>query len=98
LFLAGVILDVLDRDMSDRGFCNRLDGIGYRFLVLVFFIVSGARLDLSALRLWPDVVLAVPLLTLCLPAARGLPAVLHLNSFRTTVGTRKCAPCRWPSS
>ncbi|MEP7089014.1 MAG: cation:proton antiporter [Nocardioidaceae bacterium] len=86
-FFAGGILNVLDHGMRDRDFRGRLDGIGYGFLVPVFFVVSGARLDLSALSWWPDAVVVVPLLALTLLAARGLPTlVLGLDPLETTVG------------
>ncbi len=86
-FFAGGILNVLDQGMGDREFRGRLDGIGYGFLIPVFFIVSGARLDLSALSWWPDALLAVPLLTAALLVARGLPALLlDLDSPTETVG------------
>ncbi|MEP9364131.1 cation:proton antiporter [Nocardioides sp. CN2-186] len=87
-FFAGGILNVLDHGMRDREFRGRLDGIGYGFLVPVFFIVSGARLDLSALSWWPDALAVVPLLTLTLLVARGAPTVLlRLGSLETTVGS-----------
>lgn len=86
-FFAGGILNVLDHGMRDHEFRGRLDGIGYGFLVPVFFIVSGARLDLSALSWWPDALVVVPLLTATLLVARGLPAfVLRLDSLQQTVG------------
>ena len=86
-FFAGGILNVLDHGMRDREFRGRLDGIGYGFLIPVFFIVSGARLDLSALSWWPDALVVVPLLTATLLVARGLPAfVLRLDSLQQTVG------------
>ena len=87
-FFAGGILNVLDHGMRDREFRGRLDGIGYGFLVPVFFIVSGARLDLSALSWWPDALAVVPLLTLTLLLARGLPTVLlRLGTLEKTVGS-----------
>jgi Kef-type K+ transport system membrane component KefB len=86
-FFAGGMLNVLDHGMRDREFRGQLDGIGYGFLIPVFFIVSGARLDLSALTWWPDAVLVVPLLAAALLVARGLPALLlHLGSPAETVG------------
>jgi Kef-type K+ transport system membrane component KefB len=86
-FFAGGILNVLDKGMRDRDFRGRLDGIGYGFLVPIFFVVSGARLDLSALSWWPDVLVVVPLLVVTLLAARGIPALaLRFDSPRTTVG------------
>ena len=75
-FFAGGILNVLDGTMRDAQFRGRLDGIGYGFLIPVFFVTSGARLDFSALRLWPDALLLVPALLLVLLVARGLPEVL----------------------
>ncbi len=75
-FFAGGILNVLDESMSDPSFRARLDGLGYGLLIPIFFVTSGARLDLSALSLWPDALLLVPLLVLTLVLARGLPEVV----------------------
>ena len=72
-FFAGGILNVLDESMSDVMFRARLDGLGYGLLIPVFFVASGARIDLSALSLWPDGLLVVPLLVLTLLLGRGLP-------------------------
>jgi Kef-type K+ transport system membrane component KefB len=86
-FFAGGILNVLDHGMRDHEFRGRLDGIGYGFLVPIFFIVSGAKLDLSALSWWPDALFVVPALTLALLLARGLPTVLlSLGSPEATAG------------
>ena len=85
-FFAGGILNVLDRGMKDPAFRGRLDGIGYGFLVPVFFVTSGARLDFSTLSWWPDALVVVAL-TLALLLARGLPAlVLHLEPRSAAVG------------
>jgi Kef-type K+ transport system membrane component KefB len=79
-FFAGGILNVLDDSMNDPLFRARLDGLGYGFLIPVFFVASGARLDFSALSLWPDAIVLVPLLVLTLLVSRGAPAViLHLG-------------------
>lgn len=75
-FFAGGILNVLDHGMRDHEFRGRLDGIGYGLLIPIFFVVSGARLDLSALSWWPDSLVVVPLFTVVLLVARGLPALL----------------------
>ena len=85
-FFAGGILNVLDRGMKDPTFRGRLDAIGYGFLIPVFFVTSGARLDLSSLSWWPDV-LGVLALTFALLLARGLPAlVLPLASRPAVLG------------
>jgi Kef-type K+ transport system membrane component KefB len=75
-FFAGGILNVLDNGMADPGFRGRLDGVGYGFLVPAFFVTSGARLDFSALSLWPDALTLVPLLLGCLVVARAVPSAL----------------------
>ena len=86
-FFAGGILNVLDHGMRDREFRGRLDGIGYGFLIPIFFIVSGARLDPSALRWWPDALVVVPTLSLALLVARGLPVLLfRLDQANETLG------------
>ena len=74
-FFAGGILNVLDRGMRDPAFRGRLDGIGYGFLIPVFFVTSGARLDLSSLSVWPGFHVVLTL-TLALLIARGIPALL----------------------
>ncbi len=75
-FFAGGILNVLDDSMSDELFRARLDGLGYGLLIPVFFVASGARIDLTALSLWPDGLLLVPLLVLTLLLCRGLPELI----------------------
>ena len=62
--------------MSDPVFRAQLDGLGYGFLIPVLFVTSGARLDFSALSLWPDALLLVPLLVATLLVARGAPALV----------------------
>ncbi len=80
-FFAGGILNVLDDSMGGAIFRARLDGLGYGLLIPVFFVASGARIDLSALSLWPDGLLLVPLLVLILLLGRGLPELfLRLGS------------------
>jgi Kef-type K+ transport system membrane component KefB len=77
-FFAGGILNVLDGDaMADPALRQRLDGIGYGFLIPVFFIVSGARLDFSALGSGGTAVLLVLLLVLTGLLARGVAALVY---------------------
>ena len=77
-FLAGAILNLVDRDsMSHPNFRLKLEAIGYGFVVPVFFIASGLRFDLEALLDRPSAVLKVPLFLLALLVVRGLPAALY---------------------
>ena len=81
-FVAGALLGVVDRDSASHPhFRTKLEAIGYGFLVPVFFVASGLRLDLSGLFAAPSALLRVPLFLLALLLARGVPAVLYASSF-----------------
>jgi Kef-type K+ transport system membrane component KefB len=87
-FLAGAILNLVDRDtMSHPHFRLKLEAIGYGFLVPVFFVASGLRFDLGALLHSPSALVRVPLFLLALLVVRGVPAALYLR----TVGRRATA-------
>jgi Kef-type K+ transport system membrane component KefB len=88
-FLAGVVLGMVDRDamMTHPHFRVKLEGIGYGFLVPVFFVSSGLTFDLHALFSSPGTVLRTPLFLLALLAARGIPALL----YRPVVGDPRAA-------
>lgn len=78
-FLAGAVIGLLDRDSSSHPrFRSKLEAIGYGFLIPVFFVSAGVRLDLSGLMENPAALVRVPLLLLALLLLRGLPAVLYL--------------------
>jgi Kef-type K+ transport system membrane component KefB len=81
-FLAGAVIGLLDRDApSHPRFRVKLDAIGYGFLIPVFFVTSGLRLDVGALAESPSALARVPLFLLALWAARGLPALLYAPSL-----------------
>jgi len=86
-FLAGVVLGLLDRDpmMTRPQFRVKLEGIGFGFLVPVFFVTSGVTFDGRALFASPSAVLRAPLFLLALLAVRGIPALL----YRPLIGTRQ---------
>jgi Kef-type K+ transport system membrane component KefB len=83
-FLAGAIVGLVDRDSSSHPhFRTKLDAIGYGFLVPVFFVASGIRLNLTGLLHSPSALARVPLFLLALLAVRGLPALLGLRANGT---------------
>jgi len=85
-FLAGAILNLVDRDtFTHPNFHLKLEAIGYGFVVPVFFVASGLRFDLRALVDSPSAVARVPLFLLALLVVRGVPAALYVG----TVGRRK---------
>jgi len=85
-FLAGAVVSLIDRDSSSHPhFRIKLDAIGYGFLVPVFFVTSGVRLDLKGLFAQPSALLQVPVFLLALLVIRGVPALLYLK----TIGRRQ---------
>jgi Kef-type K+ transport system membrane component KefB len=87
-FMAGVILRLVDRDrmMTHPNFRVKLEGIGYGFLVPVFFVSSGLRFDLHALFGSASTILRVPIFLAALLLVRGLPALLFYRSESGTPG------------
>ena len=78
-FLAGAVIGLLDRDSSSHPrFRSKLEAIGYGFLIPVFFVSAGVRLDLSGLMENPAALVRVPLLLLALLLLRGSPALLYV--------------------
>jgi Kef-type K+ transport system membrane component KefB len=55
---------------------TRLDGLGYGFLIPIFFIASGMRLDIMALVTDGRALAMVPVFALLMLAARGLPVLV----------------------
>ena len=85
-FLAGAVVSLIDRDSSTHPhFRIKLEAIGYGFLIPVFFVTSGVRLDLTGLFAQPSALLRVPVFLLALLVVRGLPALLYLK----TVGRKQ---------
>lgn len=81
-FLAGAVVGLLDRDSASHPrFRVKLDAIGYGFLVPVFFVTSGLRLDLSGLLADAGALARVPLFLAALLLARGIPALLFTREF-----------------
>ena len=57
-FMAGAVVGIVDKDSASHPhFRLKLEAIGYGFLIPVFFVTSGLRLDLAAWwttpRRWP---------------------------------------------
>jgi len=87
-FLAGVVVSIVDRDSASHPhFRTKLEAIGFGFLIPVFFVSSGVRLDLQGLLDSPSALLRVPVFLLALLVMRGVPALLYARTFgrRSTV-------------
>jgi Kef-type K+ transport system membrane component KefB len=78
-FLAGAMVSLLDRENAlDRtGLRPKLEGVGFGVFIPIFFLVSGASLDLDALFSSLDTALLVPATLVALLVVRALPALLY---------------------
>jgi Kef-type K+ transport system membrane component KefB len=78
-FVAGVVLRILDPDAerTHPQFHVKLEGLGYGFLVPVFFVTSGIEFDLGALFTDAGTALRVPVFLAALLLVRGLPALVY---------------------
>jgi Kef-type K+ transport system membrane component KefB len=75
-FVAGAVGRAALQKHHHESFGARLDGVGSAFLVPIFFITSGTRLDLAGLLAHPALVALVPLYALLMLLTRALPALL----------------------
>jgi Kef-type K+ transport system membrane component KefB len=76
-FMAGAVVGLVDRNSTSHpNFRTKLEAIGYGFLIPVFFVSSGMRLDLSGLMENPAALARVPVFVVALVIVRGLPALL----------------------
>jgi Kef-type K+ transport system membrane component KefB len=82
-FVAGAVVSMIDRDVEHTHplFRVKLDAIGYGFLIPVFFITSGLRFDLDALRDDLSTLALVPVFLVALLLVRGLPVLLYRDQI-----------------
>ena len=80
-FTAGILVHVfLESSDPEEAVTvqSRLEGIGFGFLIPVFFVMSGVDLDIESLVTEPAVLATVPLFLALLLLVRGVPTfVLH---------------------
>jgi Kef-type K+ transport system membrane component KefB len=81
-FLAGAVVGLVDKDTSSHPhFRTKLEALGYGFLIPVFFVASGLRLDLAGLVDDPSALVRVPVLAIALLVVRGVPALLLARRY-----------------
>jgi Kef-type K+ transport system membrane component KefB len=78
-FAAGLLVRMIDitGHTPHPQFEIKLQGIGFGFLIPIFFITTGIGFDLHALLVHPTALAEVPLFLLTLLVVRGLPALLY---------------------
>ncbi|WP_147533255.1 cation:proton antiporter family protein [Bacillus marasmi] len=72
-FLAGVLVSLLS---PNQELVHKLDSFGYGFLIPIFFVMVGAKLDVWTLLSDPNLLLLVPLLLLALLLSKLIPVYM----------------------
>ena len=78
-FAAGLLVRMIDLTghVPHPQFQIKLQGIGFGFLIPIFFIATGVQFDLKALTGNVTAIAEVPLFLVALLVVRGLPALLY---------------------
>jgi len=75
-FAAGIVVRLFVRGEDSGVVKDKLEAIGFGFLIPIFFIASGMNFHLSALSSSPTALLRVPLFLVLFLVVRGIPALL----------------------
>jgi Kef-type K+ transport system membrane component KefB len=78
-FAAGLLVHLIEvsgREPNQQ-FMDKLEGIGFGFLIPIFFISTGVAFQLQELLSHPSALAKVPLFLVALLVVRGLPALLY---------------------
>jgi Kef-type K+ transport system membrane component KefB len=82
-FAAGLLVRTID--LTGRAphpqFQTKLEGIGFGFLIPIFFITTGAQFDARALVSHPTAIAEIPLFLAALLVLRGIPALVYARRF-----------------
>jgi CPA2 family monovalent cation:H+ antiporter-2 len=76
-FLAGVLVSLLS---PNKEMVQKLDSFGYGFLIPIFFVMVGVKLDIWALFKDPNIFLLIPLLIIALLISKIVP-ILYLRRW-----------------
>jgi len=82
-FAAGLLVRLIElsRGTPHPQFQTKMEGIGFGFLIPIFFISTGVGFQLKALLASPVALAEVPLFLAALLFVRGLPALLYGRSI-----------------
>lgn len=76
-FAAGSLVGLVARGPEAETFRHKLDALGFGFLIPIFFVTSGAQVDVTALFASASSIARVPLFLALLLLVRGLPTLLY---------------------
>jgi Kef-type K+ transport system membrane component KefB len=88
-FAAGIVTGLATRGEQGGPVRTRLEGIGFGFLIPIFFIVDGVTFDLPALFASASSILRLPVFLALFVVVRGAPVVLL---YRGAVARRDWLP------
>lgn len=83
-FVAGIVVKATikgSKNSEENLMKNKLDAIGYGFLIPVFFIVSGMKFEINALWSAPLAPIQIILLSSLLLFVRGIPLFLYRSEL-----------------
>jgi Kef-type K+ transport system membrane component KefB len=80
-FAAGMVAGLVIKGKEGETLRQKLDAIGYGFLIPIFFIVAGMKVDISALWSAPLAPIQVALLLGLLVIVRGIPLILYKSEL-----------------
>ncbi|HWO98468.1 MAG TPA: monovalent cation:proton antiporter family protein [Bacillus sp. (in: firmicutes)] len=72
-FLAGVLVSLLS---PNQDLVHKLDSFGYGFLIPIFFVMVGVKLDIWSLFTDKKIIILIPLLLLALFISKAVPALV----------------------
>lgn len=75
-FAAGLVVGLVTKGEEAEELRLKFEGIGFGFLIPIFFIVSGMNFDLDALFSSASAILRLPIFLALFLVVRGLPALL----------------------
>jgi Kef-type K+ transport system membrane component KefB len=82
-FVAGALLRFLDHGdhLQNPSLKPKIEALGYGFLVPIFFVTSGVKVDLDALIEEPTQLALIPLFVLLMLVARGVPTFIAFRGL-----------------
>ncbi|WP_445366646.1 cation:proton antiporter [Methylomonas sp. BW4-1] len=80
-FAAGMVVSLANKGKGGVILRQKLDAVGYGFLIPIFFIVAGMKFDISALWANPLVPVQIICLLGLLILIRGVPVLLYIQAL-----------------
>ncbi|MFD0898738.1 cation:proton antiporter family protein [Loigolactobacillus binensis] len=77
-FLAGIVMKLLQPSKATR---DKLTSIGYGFFIPIFFITTGAKLNLRTLLADRNSLILIPIFFVCFLLAKSIPVWLFRQRF-----------------